>query len=89
MNRISSWDTAGPKVTGLILSNSVTREDATPGQTSLFLLQGEGVNIAASNVAEHQRRVCGIQRRPHTPGHLPILQIDNLLYLAPLGARIR
>ena len=42
------------------------RGEVLPPRQSLFLLQGEGVNIGASHVAEHQRRVYGIQRRPPT-----------------------
>ncbi len=56
--------------------------------TASFLIQSEGVDILASNVAEQQRRVCGVETHiPSKPSRVvPILQIDDLLRPATTGA---
>ena len=50
-----------PEQSFCVAQQCISRRDAPAS----FLIQSEGVDILASNVAEQQRRVCGVQ--PHIP----------------------
>jgi hypothetical protein len=64
----------GGRTSGIIVSRSHASQGEMRTAAS-FLIQSQRVDILASNVAEQQRRVCGVQ--PHIPskpsGVVPIL----------------
>jgi hypothetical protein len=68
--RVAEMATVGCSLRAVTPRNNrfVSRSNASQGEmrtAASFLIQSEGVDILASNVAEQQRRVCGVQ--PHIP----------------------
>ena len=59
--RIREWAVTHPEQSFCVAQQCISRRDAPAS----LLSQGEGVDIRASNVAEQQWRVCGVQ--PHIP----------------------